>query len=97
MTDDIAERIRTDEPFRERVLDWLRGNGIDPNQIPAHERPTLVDGRLTTRMFLLNAEGRKQFAPSDEILTHTVTLPIENEPTGDVATWLAPRCPTCGR
>ena len=96
--DDVQKRIREDDVFRERLCDWLRVNGIDPANVPPDAHPTLVDGKLTLRMRLLDANGKMQFDPAgDGLLEHTVTVPVEVPPTGDVLLWLAPRCPTCGR
>jgi hypothetical protein len=96
--DEVQQRVRDDDRFRERLCDWLRLNGINPNHVPPYERPTYVDGKLTLRMRLLDDNGKVQHDPSrDGLLEHTVTLPLEVPPTGDVLLWLAPRCPTCGR
>ena len=98
--DDYMQLLARDEPvFRDRLLGWFRANGIDPNHVPAGERPSLVGGRLTLRMFTLTAAGKQQIDPaSDGVLTHTVTVPMTVEPTdSQVARWLTPTCPGCGR
>jgi hypothetical protein len=96
--DDVQDRVITDDAFRERLCEWLRLNGINPNHVPAYERPTYADGKLTLRMRLLSADGKVQLEPSGEgVLNHTVTVPVEVPPTDDVLLWLAPRCPACGR
>jgi hypothetical protein len=95
---DVQERVEKDAAFRDRLCDWLRLNDIEPNHVPAYERPTYADGKLTLRMRLLDANGKPQYTPAgDGLLEHTVTLPVEVPPTDDVLLWLAPRCPTCGR
>jgi hypothetical protein len=90
---------RDDAVFRDRLCDWLRANGIEPGHVPAGERPSLVGGLLTLRMFDLDAAGKRQFDPSgDQFLTRTVTIPMTVEPASvDVARWLTPPCPGCGR
>lgn len=91
-------RLDHDEPFRNRLIAWLAANGIDADQVPHGERPSLVDDQLTVRMFTL-AKGRPQGDPIDDnrILTHTVTVPIMVQPDADVLSWLIPPCSTCGR
>jgi hypothetical protein len=98
--DDYLQLLARDEPvFRDQLLGWLRANGIKPEHVPAGERPSLVDGVLTLRMFTLSASGRQQTDPLDDTrcLTHTVTVPMTVEPDAQVARWLTPPCPTCGR
>lgn len=97
--DAVQERVENDKPFRDRLIAWLAANGIDADQVPAGERPSLVDGRLTLRMYTLNAKGRQQIDPIDDnrLLTHTVTVPITVQPDADVLSWLIPPCSTCGR
>lgn len=98
--DEYMQLLARDEPdFRERLLDWFRANDINPNHVPAGERPSLVDGQLTLRMFDLDAAGRRQIDPSgDRVLTRTITVPM-TVPADDpqVARWLTPPCSECGR
>jgi len=88
-----------DETFRDKLCSWLRANGVEPGHVPQGERPSLVDGRLTLRMFTLSDAGRRQSDPLDgtRCLTHTVSVPVVVEPDAEVATWLIPPCPSCGR
>lgn len=98
--DGYMQLLARDEPvFREQLLDWLRANDINPNHVPAGERPSLVDGQLTLRMHTLTANGTRQLDPvhDDQVLTHTVTVPMVVEPNAQVARWLTPPCPACGR
>jgi hypothetical protein len=96
--EEVQKKVREDDVFRDRLIAWLAANGIDANHVPPAERPSLVGGELTLRMFTLSAAGRRQFDPtSDEVLTHTVTMPVVVEPDAEVLTWLTPPCPTCGR
>jgi hypothetical protein len=39
---DVQERIIKDAAFRDRLCDWLRLNGIEPNHVPAYERQGAV-------------------------------------------------------
>jgi len=58
----------------------------------------MTDEPETDAVQLLNEHGKRQVDPGgDGLLTHTVTIPVEVPPTGDVLEWLLPRCPTCGR
>jgi hypothetical protein len=92
-------RLSPMEDLYGHVLDWLTANGIDPSRIPAEPHMTLVGDQLTTDQKVQNDRGRDQIDPSDptaiarEVVTYTITVP----PPPDVATWLLPRCPTCGR
>lgn len=95
----VQQRVRDDATFRDKLLAWLLANGIDGRHVPAGERPTLVGGQMTLRMFTLSPAGRQQPDPiaEDKMLTHTVTVPVVVEPDAEVLTWLTPPCPTCGR
>lgn len=94
----VQARVRDDATFRDKLIAWLLANGVDGNYVPAGERPSLIDGVLTLRMFTLSAAGKRQFDPvSDEAMTHTETVPVVVEPDDEVRTWLTPACPTCGR
>lgn len=85
--------------LRAHVLEWLQSNDINPSRIPADPHMTLVGDQLTTDEKLQDANGRDQIAPDlpDRIQRKTVTYTIAVPPPSDVAEWLLPRCPTCGR
>lgn len=90
---DVAERVYNDSAFREKLMAWLAANGIaDPGRtVPIAERPSLADGKLTIRLFTLNARGCVQFdleAADDRPLTHLATVPVIVQPDADVQTWL---------
>lgn len=87
-----------DDQFRAEVCDWLRANGIDPARTPIHCDASIADGMLTIRQ-KVQRDGRDVFDPADpnRILEETVTVPVVVEPSPDIAEWLRPRCPTCGR
>lgn len=87
------------DDLRGHVLEWLRANEIDLRRIPADPHMTLVGDQLTTDEKLQNANGEDQIAPDlpDRVQRKTVTYTISVPPPPDVAEWLLPRCPTCGR
>lgn len=87
-----------DDDFRRAVCDWLRANGVDPMTVPAEPRASIADGRLTLRR-IVQRDGRSVPDPSQAyaVLTETVTVPLLVEPAPDIAEWLRPRCPACGR
>jgi hypothetical protein len=87
----------TDEDFRREVCDWLRANNIDPRVVPVEPNLSVADGRITL-LCKVQRDGRDVIAPNGyEVLTETVTVPLLVAPEGDVAEWVRPRCPTCGR
>jgi hypothetical protein len=102
---DPAERAKYDDTFREGLCDWLRANGISPEQVPADERPILVGDKLTIRLFKGGETGNQVWDPNslgqlhgtrvwdpdtDAPVTFVATLPISVSPTDDVLLWLAP-------
>jgi hypothetical protein len=88
---------RTDDEFRREVCDWLRANGLDPRAIPAQPHASIADGQIT----LLRKVQRDGHDVIDQtgydVLKETITVPLLVEPTPDIAEWLRPKCPTCGR
>jgi hypothetical protein len=90
--------LSTLDNLRQHVIDWLADNGIDANYIPPDPHMTLVGDQLTTDEQVRNAAGRKQIDPATEAIARkTVTYTITVPPPPDVAEWLLPKCPTCGR
>lgn len=86
------------DELREHVIEWLAANGIDPGRIPVDPHMTIDGDQLTTDQKVQNAAGVDQIVPGrDEIARETVTYTITDPPPPDVAVWLLPRCPTCGR
>jgi site-specific recombinase len=83
---------------RRAVCHWLRANGVDPDITPLDPQASVSDGMLTILQKVRHG-GSDVIDPDDpqRILTETITVPVVVEPTGLVATWLAPKCPTCGR
>lgn len=109
---DPVERAKYDDTFREGLCDWLRANGISPEQVPVDERPTLVDDRLTIRLFKGNETGNQVWDPNllgqlhgerlrdpdtGAPFTFVAVLPIRVPPTDDVLLWLAPGSSPSGR
>jgi len=89
--------LEDDYAAREQVCDWLRANGIEPARTPMYPDASINDGQITIRQFAL-VDGESVPDPTgDAVMTETITVPVQVEPTGIVATWLTPRCPTCGR
>lgn len=86
------------ESLREQVLKWLVANEIDPGRIPSVPHMTLDGDRLTTDQ-KVQKDGRDQIDPAtmNSVARETVTYTITVPPPPDVATWLLPRCPECGR
>jgi hypothetical protein len=65
--------------------------------IPPTRTISIADGKITYVRHVLADDGRRQLGLDNDVLTETVTVPLLVEPEGDVATWLLPRCSTCGR
>jgi hypothetical protein len=84
------------DELREHILAWLEANGIDYRDIPAEPQMSLTDGTLTT-LVRQRGSGGQLLIVGDYIENTTATFPITVEPPADVAAWLMPRCPTCGR
>jgi hypothetical protein len=85
----------TDDDFRREICDWLTANGIDPGRTPMNPDATISDGMLTLRQKI--RRNGHDVVSHGEIATETVTVPLLVEPAPDVAGWLSPKCPTCGR
>jgi hypothetical protein len=81
-----------------QTCDWLRANGINPAHVAADARATMVDGQVTLVMKVRGPNGHDVIAPEgDRVLMETRTFPVTVPPPPLVETWLAPKCPTCGR
>ena len=90
----------TDDEFRQLVCDWFRANGVDTRRLPMNPDASIADGQLTFRRVLWSEPTQTPMIdPGDplSILTEVVTVPLVTEPPPDVAEWLRPKCPTCGR
>jgi hypothetical protein len=93
--------IENDHQFQREVCDWFRANGVDPRRLPFDPNASIADGQLT----FVRKVGRPGkhglvdvIAPGGfDVLKETVTVPLLVEPPPDVAEWVRPKCPTCGR
>jgi hypothetical protein len=90
--------VEEDDSFRREVCDWLRANGVDPDHTPMDARPSISDRGLTI-LQNVQRDGHDVVDPEDPnaTLKRTITVPVRVPPVGDVAEWLMPRCPVCGR
>lgn len=95
--------LEDDYAARQQVCGWLRANGVDPARTPMHPQASISDGQLTIRQKVSRPGPNGGLADvidpanPNTILEETITVPVVVEPTGVVAAWLAPRCPTCGQ
>ncbi|GIF08678.1 hypothetical protein [Actinoplanes siamensis] len=90
----------TDDDFRREVCDWFRANGVDPGRLRQDPQASIADGRLTFRRVVFRElTGTPMMDPAEpfEPLTEVVTVPLVVQPSADIAEWLRPKCPTCGR
>jgi hypothetical protein len=92
------EPLRDGHELYNHVLEWLRANGIKPENIPPDPTMTLDGDQLTTDVWMLGENGQRLVAPGEDALQRTVaTFAVTVPPPADVAEWLRPRCPACGR
>jgi hypothetical protein len=87
--------IEDDYDFRQRVCAWLSANGVDPKHTPMYPDASIADGRLTLRQKVQH-DGH-DVVRGGEVVTHTITVPVLVEPDAEIAEWLRPECPACGR
>jgi hypothetical protein len=67
-------------PQHERLMEWLRANGVEPRNTPAHAAATIKDGSLTIQQFARNEQGMRWLDPSgDEATRTTITVPLKVE------------------
>lgn len=90
--------LEDDADLRKAICEWLTANDINPHHIPTWATPSIADGQLTIQR-KVQRNGRDVIDPTAalSVLTETVTVPVTVPPPPLVETWLAPRCPTCGR
>lgn len=91
----MARDPHDDDAFRREICDWLAANGIDPGRTPMNPDATIVDGQLTLRQKI--QRGGRAVVHGGQVATETVTVPLLVAPPPDIADWLGPKCPTCGR
>lgn len=101
--------VTTNDALRNELCAWLEANGIDPDLVPAEERPTLTEDMqrsfprhadmvLDIRMWERAEHGgmllnNLRTAPIERMHTVPITVP----PPPNVRAWLDSRCPTCRR
>lgn len=92
-------RHLANDDFRQQVCAWLTANNIDPDRIPMNCRISTTSDTITYPRTVLGPDGHAQRDPKDpnQVLTETVTAPLLKGPPPEVAEWLRPKCPTCGR
>lgn len=84
--------------LHEHLVEWLKANGINANDIPHDAEMTYEDRELNTDIYVTGEAGGRMLLPGrDELARTTATFAITVEPPSDVAWWLRRRCPTCGR
>lgn len=87
-----------ERPALDQVCDWLRANGINPVHVAADARASMADGYITLVMKVRGPNGGDVIDPEGTgVLKETKTFPVTVPPPPLVETWLAPKCPTCGR
>lgn len=93
-----ARSVEEDDSFRREVCDWLEANGVSARYTPLDCRASVVDGYLTL-LQMVQRDGHDLLDPDNpnEILKEALTVPVVVPAQGDVAEWLRPRCPECGR
>ena len=81
-----------------QTCDWLRANGIDPRHVTSEPNASMADGQVTLIMKVRGPGDHDVIDPEGTgVLKETRTFPVIVPPPPLVATWLAPKCPTCGR
>jgi hypothetical protein len=91
----MARDPHDDYDFRQEICAWLTANGIDPARTPMSPDATISDGRLTIRQKI--QRNGHDVAVAGEVPTETITVPLLVQPAPDIADWLRPSCPACGR
>lgn len=82
----------------EQTLAWLRANGINPAHVTPEPNASMADGQVTLIMKVRGPNGGDVIDPEGfGVLKETKTFPVTVPPPPLVETWLAPKCPTCGR
>lgn len=93
MSDLIVSEYEVDCPNHRELLQWLRLNEIDPNDVPFDSKLLLAehDGEWVIRyeVFLRNGNGlRYLVSGTDELAVQDVLTPLMFDPP---AHWLVPR------
>jgi hypothetical protein len=65
----------------QRLGAWLRANGVEPDDTPAHASATVRDGQLTIDQFAQDADGKLYLDPSGDGAARTqIVVPLRAEP-----------------
>lgn len=91
----MSRDLHEDHDFRREVCAWLVANGIEPARTPTDPHASIADGRITLLQKV--QRGGRDLVMWGEAVKEAVTVPLLVEPSHDVAEWLRPKCPTCGR
>lgn len=87
----------TDDDFRQELIAWFRANDVNTKALPIEPNASIADGQLTFQS-KVQRNGRDVInASGDDVLRETLSVPLLVEPSPDIAEWLRPKCPTCGR
>lgn len=90
--------MKLSNELQDHLVEWLKANGINPNDVPHDAEMTYDGNELNTDLYLAGEEGGRVMLPGRNELARTMaTFTITVEPPPDVAWWLRTRCPTCGR
>jgi hypothetical protein len=82
------------------VITWFRANDVDTSRLPRDPDASIANGQLTFRQHVLSELTHTPMLDPEkpnQLATKVVTVPLLVEPPPDVAEWLRPKCPTCGR
>jgi hypothetical protein len=67
-------------PEHEQLMEWLRANGVEPDDTPAESHAIISDGSLTIQQFA-RKDGKLYLNPSgDGAARTTVTVPFKAQP-----------------
>jgi len=69
-----------DYPLRHQpVINWLRGNGLNPARIPKDQVVEVGHGRLWVKQFVLNEDGNKIIS-GNGVVTETTSVSLISAP-----------------
>lgn len=95
MADYLTDPFRVPErpqPLGLAICDWLRGNGINPNDVPIAEIPTIQAGRIQIRAYVRDPDGGIQLDTSRRDPVSTVLdVPMLQAPPTRLRDWIAGR------
>jgi hypothetical protein len=72
-------RVARDSPEHERLMEWLKANGVEPDDTPMDAWATIKDGILTVEQFA-RKDGKLYLAPSGDGAARTqIAVPLKVE------------------